>query len=373
MFKRNLFSSLLVVLCVLAVGCTTMPMQSHHMKEASGTQLDPGNYIQKVESFLVILDASASMSEDAKLAKAKDFLHRMNRTLPDLEYQAALRKFGQPFPIVTRKTELIYGPTEYTKKGLKKALRSVCLAAGNSPLALALDAADEDLQLVPGNIAVIVVSDGKEMDDSPVEAADRLARLYKDRLCIYTVQIGSDPVGGSLLGRVARTTPCGFSVAAEDVSSEPEMAEFVMEVFFGVSRDSDRDGVTNDRDRCPNTPRGAKVDERGCWVVEVRFDSGKWDIKYEYYSVLNEAALVLEKNPGVKVEIQGHTDIVGNAQFNQRLSEKRAKSVMDYLAAHGVDKSQLSAKGYGSSRPIASNKTPEGRAKNRRIELKVLE
>ena len=141
----------------------------------------------------------------------------------------------------------------------------------------------------------------------------------------------------------------------------------------GCPLDTDGDGVYDYLDKCPGTPKGARVDNRGCWVLKgVYFDTAKWSIKTESYPVLDEVIDVLKRNPDVKVEVQGHTDNVGKAQYNQSLSEKRAKSVMEYLLKKGVRSSQLSYKGYGLERPIATNETPEGRSKNRRVELQPI-
>jgi OOP family OmpA-OmpF porin len=79
---------------------------------------------------------------------------------------------------------------------------------------------------------------------------------------------------------------------------------------------------------------------------------------------------VLKQNPEIKVEIQGHTDHIGTAVYNQGLSENRAKAVRDYLVRQGIASYRLTAEGYGLTQPVASNDTEEGRAKNRRVELK---
>ena len=81
---------------------------------------------------------------------------------------------------------------------------------------------------------------------------------------------------------------------------------------------------------------------------------------------------ILQKNPSLKLEIEGHTDNRGAADYNQRLSENRAKAVMDYLIVRGIASSRLSANGYGFSKPAASNATATGRAQNRRVELRPL-
>jgi OOP family OmpA-OmpF porin len=108
-------------------------------------------------------------------------------------------------------------------------------------------------------------------------------------------------------------------------------------------------------------------------VIEgVHFDFGKANLRPLSKSVLNTITSVLAANPGLKLQIGGHTDNIGSAAYNKRLSKRRAKAVMDYLIQHGIDASRLSAHGYGFDVPVASNKTAEGRAKNRRVELNPL-
>ncbi|RMF87655.1 MAG: hypothetical protein D6739_01310 [Nitrospirae bacterium] len=141
----------------------------------------------------------------------------------------------------------------------------------------------------------------------------------------------------------------------------------------GCPKDTDGDGVPDYRDQCPATPRAAEVDRRGCWVLHgVRFATGKAELDPASGAVLDAVVRVLKANPGLRLEVQGHTDSTGSARFNRILSQRRAEAVVDYLAAHGIDRGRLTAKGYGPSRPVASNATPEGRAANRRVELKPL-
>ena len=141
----------------------------------------------------------------------------------------------------------------------------------------------------------------------------------------------------------------------------------------GCPLDSDRDGVYDYKDKCPGTPVGVKVDSKGCWVIKgVNFDTAKWDIKPEFYPILDEVVTVLANNPELKVEIKGHTDNSGFLEFNQKLSENRAKAIIEYFIKEGINPKRLSAKGFGPSQPLYTNDTPEGRAKNRRIELKPI-
>jgi OOP family OmpA-OmpF porin len=150
---------------------------------------------------------------------------------------------------------------------------------------------------------------------------------------------------------------------------------------YGRSLDADKDGVFDGLDLCPETPIGVPVDAKGCpalfekgeLVLEgVSFKSGSDQLTDESRVVLDEVAESLKAWPDVKVEIGGYTDSQGAAAGNLALSQKRAESVRRYLVAAGVSAFQLEAKGYGEANPIADNGTAEGRAQNRRVELKRL-
>jgi OmpA-OmpF porin, OOP family len=101
----------------------------------------------------------------------------------------------------------------------------------------------------------------------------------------------------------------------------------------------------------------------------IHFETAKATILPDSESVLGEVAKMLQQNPDIKVSVEGHTDNVGSATSNQTLSEKRAQAVVAWLTSHGIEASRLSAKGWGSSKPVEDNTTEDGRAKNRRVEL----
>ncbi|MEE4198194.1 MAG: OmpA family protein [Bacteroidales bacterium] len=102
------------------------------------------------------------------------------------------------------------------------------------------------------------------------------------------------------------------------------------------------------------------------------FETNKSTLKPESTAELERVATLLKENPGIRLEISGHTDNVGSYRANQKLSEARAKSVVEYLINQGIDKSRLEYKGYSFTQPVADNNTAEGRAQNRRVEFKVL-
>ena len=136
--------------------------------------------------------------------------------------------------------------------------------------------------------------------------------------------------------------------------------------------DTDGDGVNDDLDKCPDTPKGATVDERGCWVIgaTVLFDFDKYDLKADAVDDLDNIVGILNQNENLKIEIEGHTCNLGSAAYNQKLSERRAGTVESYFVEKGISEDRLNTVGYGFTMPAASNETEEGRTKNRRVEFK---
>ena len=155
---------------------------------------------------------------------------------------------------------------------------------------------------------------------------------------------------------------------------------------FNGCPDSDGDGIKDSEDDCPNEagieelngcprPEMPTVEEQeqlNAYAKTILFATNKSDIKEESEETLQDIIEILKKYPDAKFAIEGHTDSVGSEAYNEKLSDERANSVLRYLVNGGIDKDRLTAKGYGESQPIASNKTGTGRQQNRRTEINLM-
>jgi len=159
----------------------------------------------------------------------------------------------------------------------------------------------------------------------------------------------------------------------------------------GCPLDTDGDGVPDYKDKCPNTSPDVKVDADGCPIEtieretelldtgmirlqNVNFETAKWDILPDSYPTLEAVGEVLLRWPELRFELAGHTDSRGTVPYNQKLSENRANSVLQWLTTKfpALKAEQFKVKGYGELKPLVPNKSPENMAKNRRVEFVVL-
>ncbi len=145
----------------------------------------------------------------------------------------------------------------------------------------------------------------------------------------------------------------------------------------GCALDDDNDGVPNHKDECPDTDAGARVDSVGCYIIlkgskeielNVNFANNSSVVESEYFDEIRAVADFMKQYRVTEAVIEGHTDSSGSDAYNQQLSERRANKVADVLVEEfGVDASRVSAIGYGEARPIADNDTAAGRSANRRV------
>jgi len=403
----------------------------------AGAALAQERLVPKVDNFILLIDKSGSMfltqqgAAPTKAELAKGILLEMNKLIPELGYIGAIQSFPP--------SKTLLGPKRYDRNSFAKGIESLpvegTIFGNQTPLGTGILDLGEVLKEMPrGRTAIIMFSDGEEnLGIEALKAQDSLRAAYSN-LSFHTVSLSDKEKERATLREISGLTD-GIYAEGTDLSSDKMALErFVREVFYlveapldsdgdgivddldkcpktpkgmevdaqGCPLDSDADGVINYADKCPNTPPGVAVDssgcppdsdgdgvpdyldqcpstpvgatvnEVGCWSLKATmlFDTNSSYIKVEAHPLLDEVVTILEKNPQIEVEIQGYADNTGTADYNQWLSERRAKRVMDYLMTKGIVPERLQAKGYGSTRPVASNATEEGRAQNRRVELK---
>lgn len=143
--------------------------------------------------------------------------------------------------------------------------------------------------------------------------------------------------------------------------------------FFEIQFCFDDIKITTDVNYQPDTVVVKKYKAGETFVLkDIFFDTGKSTLQTKSFTELDKLLLILKENPNMRISINGHTDNQGEEMGNQLLSEERAKAVKDYLIGKGIPPGRLISKGYGESRPIASNDGPQGRQKNRRVEIEIL-
>lgn len=174
------------------------------------------------------------------------------------------------------------------------------------------------------------------------------------------------------LGRKPETKPAPvFNVSVEKV--EPLVPALALKV---APLDGDGDGVVDGLDQCKSTEAGAVVDADGCAIFDgvlegVNFFSASARLTPKAKRILDGVVVTLKKYPRAKIEVNAHTDSVGTENYNQNLSERRADTVIRYLDSKGIKRQNLKAGAFGESKPVASNDNPQGRARNRRVELQA--
>lgn len=205
----------------------------------------------------------------------------------------------------------------------------------------------------------LTVFKGKVIDaitKEPINAAIEI--ILNETGKVYTSFQSNSATGKFLLSLPAGAN-YGISVAADGYLFHSEN--------FDLPKGAGFESVNKDIE-LKNIKVGSNIALRN-----VFFNTGKWEVKEDSYAELERLINLLKDVPSLKIEISGHTDNIGAESFNELLSQRRADAVVNYLVGKGVDKKRLSAKGYGQSRPIDSNKTAEGRAQNRRTEFEIIE
>jgi len=189
---------------------------------------------------------------------------------------------------------------------------------------------------------------------------------------LFFIGCAEKPLAKNVIELAGNKKVAGWNDSNDSSLCKPKV---IVKEVVKLPSDSDNDGVPDIKDKCPNTPKNLTVDHNGCPVISrlyIIFDFNKAKVKKIYYPEIKKVAKILKANPHLKVEVAGHTDNIGSAEYNLKLSYKRAKAVRDLLVKFGVDKNRMVVKGYGEKYPLVPNTTPTNRALNRRVEIVAL-
>jgi OOP family OmpA-OmpF porin len=371
---------LLAIGLVFLASCTTSnktKMVSDSMVNDLTPGFQSGKLASNVDGLVILLDSSSSMAKTyrdyVKFDIAKAFVHRMNNTMPPISAIAGLRTFGHAPELSREQTQLFYGMTPYNRSEMNEGLSAITPSGGPTPMTSALEGAGADLKNIMGNKAIIIISDGKDLTDQPVQAAQELQTNIGDTLCIYTVVVGDDEKGKILMEKIAKTSPCGFMTLAQDLSSPEPMAQYVSDVFLTKAEITAQVPASQEQGLGYHKAEPLIMDLGN---VHFRFDDAA--LTREGKARLDQNIQVLMDEPDVEVVISGHTSASGTKDHNQALSEKRASSVRDYLINVGkIQPNRLSVLGYGATKPVMQESNPEQvnseEAKaNMRVDFEVL-
>ncbi|WP_319762360.1 OmpA family protein [Maridesulfovibrio sp.] len=323
----------------------------------------------KIDSFAYFVDTSPSMSQSygstgsPKIIAGLNALKRLNNVVPELGYDSAL--YAMP-------DFSTYSPkATFSRSAMASGLASIPSDLPffqSTPMGEGFANLDKVVAKWQGKFAVIFVSDGlTNSGRNPARVVSDMVKKYGDRFCLHIISVADTPRGKANLKHLSSMTPCGVYVDATDLADKAILDKFAQDVFYTQEEELIVEIVEE-----VVVPPVVPVQEK---IVFRNFNFGfdKYKITDEMVPALTEAASMLDEYPNLKVMVGGHTDSSGSEAYNQGLSERRAKSVADWLAANGVAPERLQVKGYGELNPKYDNKTKEGRKLNRRVEIDVEE
>ena len=370
MRAKHLIVSLLVLFMgIILTGCagiTTKNMADTTCSSKNSNSLVRSGYHEKIQNFIIVQDASSTMGEglgnmsnyDSKLSESKDLLNCLNISLPDqFDAHAGMRVFGP----VHFNEGLVYGMTNYTKAGLMNSVKTLGKTGGVTPIANAVTFSGLDLLDTKGKKAMILFSDGMNTDAAnPAAAAAAVKDQYGDNICIYTVLIGDDTVGRATMQQIADAGKCGFATDSATIGNAGGMEQFVKDVFL----------LKTATPAQPPAPIviPVKPAEPISMTLYIEFDFDKAIVRPSHHGDAKKIADALNKYPGAKAVLEGHTDNMGSDSYNMNLSQRRSTNVKSYVVEKfNINASRISTVGYGESKPVATNDTDAGRQRNRRV------
>lgn len=344
MRKFSFIASLFAIF--MLTGCVSVNM--NELKKLNPFEDFNKKYTSDKDVFMIILDGSGSMNDKdryglVKMDAAKDIIKDISTKLDSSKTNAGLVNFANG----CYSSKLLVEPSNNDFNKIVRRTQTI-QAAGKTPLAAAIKETGKIMQDIDKNVNIVILSDGEEScGGNPVAEANKLKQIFGNRLNIFVIGYSvTSSIEYQLKQLVAGR---GVYFAAEDGNKLNDILDKI----------TDELKIKNDNW------------ESGVYSFKINFNSGSNYVKKKYYPQIKELASYL-KNNNYAVEIQGHTDSVGNEKYNKNLSEKRALSVRKEILKHGINANRIHAVGYGELAPIASNRTSNGKFLNRRVEAHII-
>jgi OOP family OmpA-OmpF porin len=314
--------------------------------------------VRTADNVIILVDASNSMGfAHRKFKKTnyeleKEALAAGNSRLPDLGYNVGVYNFSPSWIA-------IYPVQKFDRAKVAEAMKQLPVKpSGRTPLVGGLEKLEGVLKGLSGKTVVYIFSDGGYEKAAgakdPGDKAAELARKYN--VCFIVISYAVDPDGVKRVKDMGKANACSRVIAFDSYITNPYYA--LAPLYYTKSETS------------VDTMSEKKI--AGMNVNSIYFDYDKFELKPQEKEELNQLGKFLQANTKAFVALQGFTDNRGTPEYNMELSRRRAEAVADYLMKNfKLDSGRVAAAWYGEGNPVASNDTPEGRAKNRRVEVAV--
>ena len=330
-----------------------------------GVVVSEAKKIPRVDNFVILIDQSGSMfmehkeRKEVKAVLVKKMLLAMNERIPELGYTAAIQVFSPE--------ETLIGPQTYSRYFFEQEIQKLPdkgkIFGNLTPLGTEIQALDKIMGGFSGKTSVIVVSDGEVNEGKdPYLAAKYIDNEYTN-VCFDVISLADSQAGEETLRKINALGTCTFADGEEMISDLVAIETFLSKVLYMEVEDVATEEM--------------KVQEVAPNIITVGggyfgFDSAEIN-EAAWTAIANVVTEKVGKKPGSSLVIEGHTDSTGPSDYNQNLSERRAKAVKDFFASKGIPAASMTTVGYGETMPRVSNTTPEGRAVNRRVDIRVVD
>jgi OOP family OmpA-OmpF porin len=364
---------LIVASAILAVSAMTALSQDMIVEEIKAAYAEnvEVRVIPKIDNFIVVFDQSGSMflTEQGKVpAKAKvgkDIMSALNQRIPELGYNGSITVFSPDRSLV--------GPKEFSRASFGNTIDGLPetgrIFGNRTPLGDSIMQLDGLLSRSAGKTAVLIVSDGeKNIGMDALEAARTIHRKHPN-VCFHSISLADSERGRTILKDISQLNDCIYADGTQLSSDAAAVDQFAKDVFYAVEvRPIVAEMVVEE----VVPVEAAVVVPEVIELKTVHFDFDKYDLTPRAKMNLDENLEILGSHRDLSIIIQGHTDSIGPEAYNMTLSERRARTVYEYLLSNGIPPERMETVGYGMSRPVAENSTSEGRALNRRSDIKPL-